>query len=205
MPHWTWPGREGETLTVQCYSSCRRVELFVNGVSQGIQTKNPKSLLRRYRLVWPEVIYEPGELRAVAIDENGQVCNEKIIRTAGNVAQIKLSADRTCIKPDGRDMAFITVELTDGAGYLCPDADNLLDFSVSGPAEIVACGNGDPSSLEDFTAQKRQAFHGKCVVYLRSKPDADKSGTEEIILSAKTNIGDESFSSSIKLQSRDSG
>ncbi len=168
LPHWTWPGREGEVTPVHCYTNRDTVELLVNGVSQGIRTKNPKNLINRYRLVWSGVIYKPGELKAVAYDSAGRPVNETVVRTAGRPAGIKLSADRKLLKANGESMAFLSVEVIDGKGTLCPRADNLIRFKIDGHAEIAGVDNGNPSSTEPFHADYRKAFNGRCVLYLRS-------------------------------------
>jgi beta-galactosidase len=168
LPHWTWPGREGELTPVHCYSSWDRVELFVNGVSQGVRSKNPRSFLDRYRLTWNGVVYKPGELKAVAYDRKGKPVKETTVRTAGKPARIKLLADRKRIKSDGDDMAFICASVVDSKKNLCPRADNLIRFKIKGPAEIAAVGNGNPTSTEPFQVNYRKAFNGKCLLYLRS-------------------------------------
>ncbi len=167
LPHWTWPGREGQVVPVHCYTSWNTVELFVNGVSQGIRSKNPKNLLNRYRLAWSGVVYKPGEIKAVAY-EKGKAVKEITVRTAGKPALIKLLPDIKQMKADGEEMAFILVSLEDGKNNLCPRADNLVRFRIQGPAEIAAVDNGNPVSTEPFRADYRKAFNGRCMVYLRS-------------------------------------
>jgi len=168
VPHWTLPGYEGKAITVQCYSKWNTVEIFVNGISYGKKTKHFRGLVNRYRLVWNGVIYEPGEIKAIAYDEKGNPVKETIIKTAEKPAKVKLIPDRKTIKGDGDDMAFIYVEVVDKNGVLCPFADNLIHFNIKGPAEIVAVDNGNPISTEPFCADFRRVFHGKCVVYIRS-------------------------------------
>lgn len=178
MPHWTWPGREGEPLFVQCYTRCQQAELFVNGVSKGIQRKNPKSLLRRYRLIWENVIYEPGELKVIGLDSDGEIVIEKTIRTAGEPARVNLTSDKEFMAMDGEDMVFVTAEITDDNDNPCPSANNQIAFSVSGSASIAAVCNGDPTSLEDFTGDAIKAFHGKCVACVRSRDDLNPTDLE---------------------------
>ena len=172
VPHWTWPEREGETTPVHCYTSWKTVELFVNGVSQGKRSKHFKSMTNRYRVMWSGVKYAPGELKAVAYDDEGNVAKETLIRTAGAPAGLQLDADRESIAADGDDMAFVTVTVVDDKGNMCPRADDLVRFTVEGPAYIAAVGNGDQTSVDPFTVDWRKAFNGKCVVYLRSTPGA---------------------------------
>ena len=168
LPHWTWPGREGESTPVHCYTSFDTVELFLNGVSLGRRSKRAKLMMGTYRLVWPDVRYAPGELKAVAYDNEGCPAAETIVRTAGQPAAIELTLDRDSIAADGDDMAFATVRILNADGNQCPTADNLVTFRIEGPAEIVAVGNGDATSLEPFQADHRKAFNGLCMVYLRS-------------------------------------
>ena len=168
LPHWTWPGREGETTPVHCYTSYRSAELFVNGVSQGVRSKGDSAIMQRYRLVWSGVRYEPGELKVVVYDREGNPVAERVVRTAGEPAALRLSADRASLHPDGDDLAFVTVEVVDSDGSLCPRADVSIKFDLDGPGEIVAVGNGDPTSVESFAARERKAFNGKCMVVVRT-------------------------------------
>jgi len=171
LPHWTWPGREGESTPVHCYTSFNTVELFLNGKSLGRRSKRAKLMMGTYRIVWPDVQYEAGELKAVAYDHEGKPVAETTTRTTGAPAAIELMLDRNSIAADGDDMAFATVRILDADGNLCPTADNLVNFRLDGPAEIAAVGNGDATSLEPFQADHRKAFNGMCMVYLRSTKD----------------------------------
>jgi len=168
LPHWTWPGYEGKVIPVHCYTVWETVELFVNGKSQGTRRKSPKAIINRYRLVWNGVVYEPGELKAVAYDRDGKIVKEVVVNTAGAPAEIHLTPDKKEMVGDGEDMVFVYVDITDEKGVLCPNADNMVRFGLEGPAEIVAVDNGDPTSTEPFQSHYRKVFHGRCVVYLRS-------------------------------------
>jgi beta-galactosidase len=90
------------------------------------------------------------------------------VRTTGLATKLELSADRTMLDADGRDLAFITVMAVDRDGKRVPTAGNLVRFSVSGPATIAAVGNGDPTDHGSFQSDKSRAFHGQCLVILRS-------------------------------------
>lgn len=168
LPHWTWPGREGLCTPVHCYSSYACVELFINGVSQGRRAKRELNPMDRYRLCWNNVLYQAGELKAIAYDDEGNVVAECVVRTAGDASAIRLTLDKSTIHADGDDMAFALVEIIDADGNLCPQATDTVHFEIEGAAEIVALGNGDPTSLEPFQASSRSCFSGKIMVYLRS-------------------------------------
>ena len=189
LPHWTWKGREGEVTPVYCYTDYPTAELFLNGKSLGKRTKdkvakiNPKEgeisalnvSLDRYRLRWNDVRYQPGELRVVVYDENGNKAGEQTLRTAGKATTLKLDADRTVLKADGDDMAFVTVSLVDKKGTMIPDASDELTFSVSGAATYQAACNGDATSLEPFTNPQMKLFSGQLVVLVRATEQAGKA------------------------------
>ena len=144
------------------YNNADEVELFVNGKSQGVSRKTPDCLHAMWR-----VKYEPGEVMAVA-RKDGQMVNSQVIKTAGAPAQIRLTADREVITADGCDLSFVTVEVLDKDGNLCPNASDLITFATSGNAFIAGVDNGSPISLERFKDNKRRAFYGKCLVVLQN-------------------------------------
>ena len=171
LPHWSWgKARKGKVTPVYCYTDYPTGELFVNGKSQGKVSKNPAERLDRYRLRWNNVKYEPGELKVVVYDANGNAAGEQIVRTAGKPAELKLEAWTVSekLKADGDDLAFITVSLTDEAGTLIPQADDQLTFEVSGAGTFEAVCNGDATSLESFKQPTMKLFSGQLVVIVRS-------------------------------------
>lgn len=175
LPHWTWKGREGQVTPVYCYTDYPSAELFVNGKSQGRITKNKDSRLDRYRLRWQNVKYEKGEIKVVVYDEQGNKAGEKTVKTAGKPAKLQLTADRSTIAADGNDLAFITVSLTDKNGTLCPDADNQLEFKVTGAASFNSVCNGDATSVEVFTEPTMKLFHGQLVVVVQASAAPGKA------------------------------
>ena len=172
LPHWTWPGREGEVTPVYVYTDYPEAELFVNGRSQGRLKKQPSERLDRYRLRWNEVRYEPGTIEVVAYDEQGREAARTKTVTAGNPAQLVLEADRTTLKADGDDMAFITVSMADANGVFCPTADDELTFEVTGAGVFQAACNGDATSLQPFTEPQMRLFSGQLVVIVRTTKNA---------------------------------
>ncbi len=182
LPHWNWQGREGETTPVFVYTSYPSAELFVNGVSQGRRTKDPASRENRYRLRWNDVKYQPGTLRAVAYDADGNAVMEKEIRTAGTPRGLVLEADRRVLKADGQDLSFITVRAVDKQGNFCPLADNALEFSVSGEGAFRAVCNGDATSTELFHLPVMKLFNGMAVVIVRS---TDRAGEMELTVKGR--------------------
>jgi beta-galactosidase len=164
LPHWTWPGREGEITPVHCYTNRDSAELFLNGRSLGVRKKDPASKFGRYRLIWDDVKYEPGVLKVVALDAGGKPVAEVETQTAGPPARIELAPDRSVILADGKDLSFVSARVLDARGVVCPDAGDLVQFHVEGPGRIAAVGNGDATSLEPFSADRRKAFHGQCML-----------------------------------------
>ena len=168
LPHWSWTGREGEKVPVMCYTSYPAAELFVNGISQGVQKFDSTDMLRRYRLIWPDVVYEAGNIEVVAYDSGGREAAREKIVTAGRPSYIGLSADRTVISADGQDLAYITVSLLDERGHLSPHASDVVSFEVEGAAVFRAAANGDATCLEPFQNPQMPAFNGQLTAIVQS-------------------------------------
>ncbi len=183
LPHWNWEGREGEVTPVFVYTNYPSAELFINGKSQGRRTKDMSVTVynsadslsqatfkrqSRYRLMWMDTVYEPGTVKVVAYDENGNAVAEKEMHTAGKPYAIELSADRTAIKADGKDLAFITVKVVDKDGNLCPLASDRISFKVKGNGYYRAGANGDPTSLEPFQKPEMKVFSGMMTAIVSS-------------------------------------
>lgn len=162
FPHWNWI--EGQAIDLWCYyNQADEVELFINGKSQGVRKKSNE---HEYHVAW-HVTYEPGEVRVVA-RKNGKQVNEKTIRTAGAPHHIRLTPNRNVLKANGRSLSFVTVEVVDKEGNLCPWADQDIQFSLTGEGKIAGVDNGSPFSLERFQANSRHAFFGKCMVVVQA-------------------------------------
>ena len=196
LPHWTWPGREGETTPIFVYTNYPSAELFINGVSQGVRTKDTsvtlenswdeeseRSLKRqsRYRLMWMDTKYEPGTVKVVAYNEAGEAVAEREVKTAGKPHHIELKVDRATIEANGKDLAFVTVSVVDKDGNLCPTADNLIEFSVAGEGHYRAGANGNSVSLELFHEPRMKVFSGMMTAIVESN---DTPGT--ITLTARS-------------------
>jgi beta-galactosidase len=141
------------------YNNADEVELFVNGCSKGVRRKGEHD----YHVCW-RVEFESGEVKVVARN-GGKVVGEKSIKTAGQPYAIRLTADKS--KPHANGLVFVTAEVVDEQGNLCPWAENELLFSVEGDARIVGVDNGVQTSLERFVNNKRKAANGKALVVLQ--------------------------------------
>ena len=119
-----------------------------------------------------QVLYQPGILRAVGYTNRKQIALSQL-QTAKPVSKIKLSADRSTIKADGQDLSYITVELTDADGIRDPKAENLVKFKIDG-GTIVGVGNANPMSLESYQLPRRKAWHGRCLVIVKSSDKVEK-------------------------------
>lgn len=209
LPHWNWEGREGEVTPIFVYTNYPSAELFINGKSQGVKTKDlsveiegsysaeaQKTFERqkRYRLMWMDTKYEPGTVRVVAYDEDGKAVAEQEIRTSGKPHRLVLEADRNVISADGKDLSFITVSVVDKDGNPCPNVNELVKFNVKGAGSYRAGANGDPASLDLFHLPQMHLFNGKLVAIV----EADETpGTITLEANAK---GLES--SNIKIQTK---
>lgn len=183
LPHWNWKGREGETTPIFVYTNYPSAELFINGKSQGKRTKDLSVPLdgsytkeaqesfqrqKRYRLMWMDTKYEPGTVKVVAYDANGNAVAEKEMKTAGKPHRIELSVDRNNINADGKDLAFINVKVVDKDGNFCPDETRQINFKVTGAGSYKAAANGNPASLESFQAPYMKLFSGQLTAIVQS-------------------------------------
>lgn len=198
LPHWTWKGREGEVTPIFVYTNYPSAELFINGVSQGIRTKDTSITAentmdqeesatsfrrqQRYRLMWMETKYEPGTVEVVAYNDNGEAVARKQMHTAGEPYRIVLEADRQTIAADGRDLSFITVKVVDKDGNLCPDAQHLISYKVEGEGFYRAGANGNSVSLELFHLPQMKVFNGMMTAIVQS---TDKAGSITLTAKAK--------------------
>jgi beta-galactosidase len=164
LPHWNWPERIGQVTPVHVFTSGDEAELFLNGQSLGRKKKGPYE----YRLRWDSVVYQPGELKVVAY-KNNQKWAEDVVKTTGDAAKLLALADRQVVKADGKDLIFITIQVSDKDGLMVPRADNDIAFSIEGAGEIVATDNGDATNMVALTSNLRQAFNGLCLVIVRAK------------------------------------
>ncbi|MDR2920878.1 MAG: DUF4982 domain-containing protein [Tannerella sp.] len=194
LPHWTWQGREGEITPVFVYTNYSSAELFVNGKSYGKKSKSNETLQHRYRLMWMDVVYEPGEIKVVAYDKDGKAVEEKVVRTAGKPHHLELVTDRTDITADGKDLAYVTVRVVDKDGNLCPHDSRMVNFSVKGAGKYRAAANGDPTSLDLFHLPRMHAFSGQltAIVQATEQPgtlilEAKAKGLKSQTLTIKTN------------------
>lgn len=173
-PSWTWPGYEGELMEAVIYSNSERVCLSLNGREIGTsETNRDNEFTAIFKLP-----YEPGLLVATAY-EGEQVVESFELTTAGEPSALRITADRQAIASDGQDLSYLTVEVVDKEGTRLPFAEELLEFNIEGPGEIVGVGSARPNSVESFQLLRRTTFEGRCIVIVKSTEEAG-----EISLSA---------------------
>jgi len=164
---WTWPGHEGKPLAVEIYSRADAVRLYLNGVPVA---QRHTTRAERFKANF-SVPYAPGVLKAVAL-QGSKAIAESVLRTAGEPARVRLTADRTRLRANGQDLAFVTVEAVDANGQPHPHAEHPVSFSLQGPGTIAAVGSGDMTSEEPYQGNRRKLFHGKALVIVRAQRTA---------------------------------
>jgi beta-galactosidase len=211
-PHWNWAGYEGRNLPVIVYTNGDEAELFLNGKSLGRRQKMDPDRVRTssamasgldytvpledrekpyyeivdaYRLRWLAVPYEPGELKVVAY-RNGERIGEDVVKTAGEPDRLRLTPDRSSLHADGMDLCYITVEMVDGEGMVCPLAMDMLAFRVEGAARLMGVANGNQMGHDVFTDDAHPLFYGKAVAVLRNIPG--KSGSAALTVKSETGM-----------------
>lgn len=181
LPHWNWQGREGEVTPIFVYTNHPSAELFINGKSQGKRTKNlsistetsRKGLERqpRYRLMWMDTVYEPGEVKVVAYDEAGNIAATKVVKTTGRPYAVKLTLENDYIQADGEDIAYVRVQVVDREGNVVPTATNEISFVTTGAGRFHAAANGDATCIVPFQSNKQPAFSGQLTAIVRSSKE----------------------------------
>lgn len=191
LPHWNWPGREGEVTPVMCFSSGDEAELFVNGKSQGVCRKDKEGKGERipqgsgasrtaYRFVWDKVVYEPGEI-SVVVKKNGKVWAKDKVVTAGPAAAVQAKPDVKSICGDGRDLCFVELAIVDDKGNVAPTDSRPVSFSVSGPGELVGFCNGNPIDQTCMQDVNQRFFNGRILAIVRGK----RGGEGEAVVTVK--------------------
>lgn len=187
LPHWNWPERVGKVTPVFVYTSGDEAELFLNGKSLGRKKKGPFE----YRLIWKDVVYKKGELKVIAYKDGKKWASDKV-KTTGDAYKIDLEVDRNIIDADGQDLSFITVKIKDRKDVMVPRTHNSVSYTISGPGEIIAVGNGDPTNHESFQAKTRKVFNGMALVVVRSikgkRGEITITATSKGLKSTKTKI-----------------
>lgn len=182
LPHWNWKGREGEVTPVFVYTSYPKAELFINGKSRGVREKNDSTLQTRYRLMWNETRYEPGELKVVAYDKDGNRAAEKIVKTAGKPHQLVVTSNTDKLAANGDDLAYLTVQVADKDGNIVPTDSRRVKFNVTGAGSFEATANGDPTCILPFQNAEMDLFSGAATAIVRS---GSQSGDIKFTVSAK--------------------
>ncbi len=160
---WTWPGYEGKDIQVEVYSKYPTIRLYLNNKLVG---EVPTTEAQEYKTIF-KIPYISGILKAVGVKDNKEI-ESTILKTAGNPAKIKLIADHSVIKANGQDLSFVTAEITDESGIIQPNADNQLQFSITGPGVIAGLDNANLKDLEKYVGNTRKAWHGRAMVVIKS-------------------------------------
>jgi beta-galactosidase len=168
LPHWNWAGREGELTPIFVYTSYPKAELFINGESQGIREKNDSTYTNRYRLMWNETRYTPGEVKVVAYDNNGNVADTKIVRTAGKAHHLVVTANHTTAAASDEELIYFTVQVADKDGNIVPTDNRIVNFKVDGVGSFEATANGDPTCIMPFQNPQMALFSGAATAIVRA-------------------------------------
>jgi beta-galactosidase len=182
FPHWNWAA--GDEVDVWCHSNLERVELFLNGVSQGV-----REVPRNGHVAW-KVRYAPGLIEARGYRGKKVVLTSRR-ETAGSPARLVVRPDRMELRADGEDLAVVAVQVVDARGRVVPHADNEVRFALSGPGAIIGVGNGNPVSLEADRSDRRRAFNGLCMAIVQTSRNAgviDLQASSDGLPSARVTI-----------------
>jgi beta-galactosidase len=173
LPHWNWPERVGKITPVHVFTSGDEGELFLNGKSLGRRRKDKSDFKRAYRLVWDDVVYEPGKLEVVTY-KNGREWARAVVKTVGKAKKLVLEGEDQTVAADGKDLLFVNLSVVDSEGSVVPRTRLPVEFKLSGPGEIIATDNGDETDFTSFKSLSRYAFNGHLQAIV--KPHKGASG-----------------------------
>lgn len=160
LPHWT---HESGNIDVWLYSNCASVELFLNGTSLGKKTLAQRGTKNQYAYT---VAYAAGTIVANGYDDSGNLIAQDIQYTAGTPAKLALSSDKTAVNTASDDLVYITCDVLDKNGTLCPTASNSVTFTVVG-GTIIGTDNGHGANVEKLSGSTHSAFSGKCLCVVK--------------------------------------
>jgi len=163
IPSWTWPGQEGKTMQVEVYSGVDKVRLFLNDRLIG---EKPAGRAQEFKAIF-DVPYATGTLKAVGVKGDREIA-QSVLTTVSQPARLRLTADRATVQADGQDLSFVTVEAVDAEGRFQPNADQEVDFAISGPGAIAAVGNADGKDSDSYQAARRKLYQGRALVVIRT-------------------------------------
>ncbi len=164
FPYWDF--NPGQIIDVRVATNAPELELFFNGVSKGrvaLDQKHGQKLTGDW-----QIPYAPGELYAVAYDENGKVIAEDRRKSFGDAAEIVLRADKTVISADDEELVFVTISMKDKDGNPVENANNRVRVQVSGAGMLAGLDNGDSTDRDQYQTESRQLFSGKLLAVVRS-------------------------------------
>ena len=174
LPHWT---HESGNIDVWLYSNCASVELFLNGVSLGQKVLSQRGTKNQYAYT---VAYAAGTIVANGYDSSGKLVAQDVQYTAGTPAKLALSSDKTAVSIASDDLVYITCDVLDKNGTLCPNADNSVTFTVVG-GTIIGTDNGHGANVEKLSGSTHAAFSGKCLCVVKHD---GASGTMKVTATA---------------------
>lgn len=161
-PAWDLPPTEiGKEVLVRAFSNCDQVELLLNGKSLGV-----RPMPKNQYLDW-KVPYAPGTLIARGYVD-GRLSAHHALRTPGAPTTLRLTADVRRLQANSEDIAPIEVAVLDADGNVVSNAENNIEFAVSGGGSLAGVANGDPANHESNVGTHLHAFHGLAMVLVRA-------------------------------------
>ena len=170
---WNWEGWEGKPIEVEVYTKAPEVKLYLNDKLIGTKAVSEKT---EHKAVFT-IPYEQGTLHAVCSPLPLEGSGEAFLYTAGEPARLRLTPDRRVITADGQDLAFITVEVVDKKGNVCPDAATPCEAIVKGQGSLLSFASADLKDREPYTSPKVTTWKGRALIVVRS---TEKKGNAQI-------------------------
>lgn len=159
---WSWPGHEGDGVSIEAYSAADEIDLVVNGESVGRAPAGPD---HRFMAVF-ETAYRPGTLQAIAFKDGREVARTTL-RSAGDDVRVIATPDRSRIRADDRDLAYIEIAVCDGEGIVHPLRDVDITIDVQGPGVLQGLASDALASVDDYSATTCRTYRGRALAVIR--------------------------------------
>ena len=162
LPSWTWQGCEGKVLQVRVFTKAPELRLELNDEVVGTRRLTADD---KYIATF-EVPYRVGKLTAVALKEGKEVGRKQLV-TVGQPVRLRLTVDRSTIKADRSDLAFVRIDALDVNGNIVITDNSRVEISVDGCGERVASGNASPDDMKSVNCSEINLFRGQGQIVVR--------------------------------------
>lgn len=158
-----WNYEPGQLIRVVCYTNAPQARLLLNGKEVGqMKPYDDKS-----GIIYWDIPYQDGELRAEGCDATGKVLSSYAIKTSGRPYALRATVDKEVLSTD-KATAHVTIEVVDEQGTIVKLGDNDVTCQIEGPARLLGLEGSNNGDMSDYTDNHHRAFHGRLLAYIQT-------------------------------------